>query len=101
MLAEGLRDAFVEHGVPVTALHVGPVVQVMPGVTDATTFSDFLAADQGLYDTFIVEMLRRGQFILPAGRWYISAAHTDADIMETVAAARESLAAIRDAKASA
>ena len=39
-------------------------------------------------------MLRRGQFILPGGRWYISTAHTDEDIAATVAAARDSLAGL-------
>lgn len=93
-LAEGLGDAFAAHGIPATVHQVGPVVQVMTAVEGATSFDEFLNADQGLYDRFIVEMLRRGQFLLPGGRWYISTAHADADIETTIVAAEASLAAL-------
>lgn len=94
LLATGLREAFEEAGHVITVNQVGPVVQVIPEVAHAHDFDAFLRADQGLYDRFIVEMLRRGQFILPGGRWYISTAHTDEDINTTVVAAREALAAL-------
>ncbi|MBK5248604.1 MAG: aspartate aminotransferase family protein [Actinomycetales bacterium] len=92
-LADGLRDAFVRHGVPATVHQVGPVVQCIAGVESARTFDDFLAADQGFYDRLTVQMLRRGLFTLPGGRWYLSTAHTDADIMATVAIIDEALGA--------
>lgn len=94
MLSTGLRDAFEEAGYVVTVNQVGPIVQVIPNVADAYGLDHFLRADQGLYDRFIVEMLRRGEFILPGGRWYISTAHTDDDITATVVSAREALAAV-------
>lgn len=94
LLATGLQEAFEAHGIPVTLHQVGPVAQVVPAVADAQDFDAFMRADQVLYEKFIVEMLRRGQFILPGGRWYISTAHTDDDIETTVAAAREALAAL-------
>ncbi|MFK3677971.1 aspartate aminotransferase family protein [Microbacterium sp. NPDC090218] len=93
-LATGLRSAFREHGIPVTINQVGPVVQCMPGTLDAATFADFLAQDLDMYNRFLVEMLKRGVFALPGGRWYISTAHTPADIAETVNVAADSLAAI-------
>lgn len=94
LLATGLHNAFDDAGHVVTVNQVGPIVQVIPAVADAHDFDAFLRADQGLYDRFIVEMLRRGQFILPGGRWYISTAHTDDDIATTVEAARQALAAV-------
>ena len=94
LLATGLEDAFTHAGHTVTVNQVGPIVQVIPSVANAHDFNAFLGADQGLYDRFIVEMLRRGQFLLPGGRWYISTAHTDDDIATTVAAARQALAAL-------
>jgi glutamate-1-semialdehyde 2,1-aminomutase len=39
-------------------------------------------------------MLRRGQFLLPGGRWYLSTAHTDADVEETLVAARDAIAEV-------
>lgn len=85
-LANGFAEAFARHGVPGTAHHVGPVIQCVPGVGSATTFDDYLAADWDWYDALSVELLRRGVFVLPGGRWYLSTAHTSADIDETVAA---------------
>ncbi|WP_434080492.1 hypothetical protein [Sanguibacter sp. Z1732] len=72
---------------------VGPVVQCAPGVARNNTFTDFMAADQEFYDRFVVQMLRRGVFALPGGRWYISTAHTDEDIAQTVAVIDEALGA--------
>lgn len=93
-LAKGLSAAFIEHGHVATVHQTGPIVQVILNVAEATTFDAFLHADQVLYDDFIVEMLRRGQFLLPGGRWYISTAHTDADIEDTISAANDSLRAL-------
>lgn len=93
-LADGLRDAFEQHGHVVTVNQVGPIVQVLPAIADASTFASFLKADQSLYDAFSIEMLRRGQFLLPGGRWYLSVAHSDDDIQETIAAARQSLGSL-------
>lgn len=93
-LAAGLLQAFNAHSIPVTVHQVGPVVQVISAVVEANTFDEFMRADQDLYDRFIVEMLRRNQFLLPGGRWYISTAHSDEDIEATIVAAHESLAAL-------
>jgi glutamate-1-semialdehyde 2,1-aminomutase len=92
-LAAGMRGAFARRAVPVTVNQVGPVVQIIAGVADARTFADFMAADQEFYDRFTVELLRRGVFTLPGGRWYLSTAHTDGDIATTVGVLDESLAA--------
>lgn len=93
-LAAGLAAAFADSGVSATVHQAGPIVQVIPAVEGAESFQDFLHADQELYDAFLVEMLRRRQFILPGGRWYISTAHSDDDIESTVSAAAESLSAL-------
>lgn len=92
-LADGMRQAFSRHEVPASIHFVGPVLQCVPGVAEASSFDEFMAADQHFYDRLIVQMLRRGLFTLPGGRWYLSTAHTDEDIATTVAAFDESLAA--------
>ncbi len=91
-LAEGMRAAFARQGLPVTVEHAGPVAQVIPAA-DAETFNDYIASDLGFYDRFTVELLRRGVFALPGGRWYISTVHTDDDIAATIAAADEAVPA--------
>lgn len=90
-LADGLLAAFGRHGIPVTVNQVGPIVQCIAGVENSRTFADFMSADVEFYDRLIVQMLRRGVFTLPAGRWYISTAHTDEDIAETVSVINDAL----------
>jgi len=92
-LADGMRAALARHGVPATVSQVGPVVQLLAGVPEGRDFADFIAADQEFYDRLTVAMLRRGLFTLPGGRWYLSTAHTDADIARTVEIIDDSLAA--------
>lgn len=97
-LAAGIRSSFERAGVLGVVNQVASVVQVLPGVATGTSFNDYLAADQVFYDALIVEMLRRGLFTLPGGRWYISSAHTDADIEHTVAVVDDALTALMAAR---
>ena len=93
-LAQGLCKAFTEHGVEVAVNQIGPVVQCAPDLVELNTFADFLKSNWPRYDTVVVELLRRGVFALPGGRWYVSAAHTDADIDRTVTAMNDALGAV-------
>ncbi len=83
-LADGIRAAIARHETVGTVNQVGAVVQVLFGVANGATFSDFMGADQGFYDRVVVQMLRRGVFALPGGRWYLSTAHTAADVATAV-----------------
>ncbi|HZV25939.1 MAG TPA: aspartate aminotransferase family protein [Acidothermaceae bacterium] len=85
-LVSGIRDSFERHGVLGAAHHVGPVVQVAPGIASVGSFSDYLCADWDWYDALTIQLLQRGVFNLPGGRWYISTAHTAEQIDETVEA---------------
>jgi glutamate-1-semialdehyde 2,1-aminomutase len=90
-LADGLGKAFTGHGIDAAINQIGPVVQCAPDVAGVDTFPEFLRSSWSMYDTVVVELLRRGVFALPGGRWYVSTAHTDADIDRTVAAMAEAL----------
>jgi glutamate-1-semialdehyde 2,1-aminomutase len=92
-LADGLREVLDRHDVVGAVNQVGPVVQIVPGTDRCDTFTQFLAGDQQWYDAVIVELLRRGVFVLPGGRWYLSTAHTLADVDSTVTAFDEAVAA--------
>lgn len=94
-LAEGLREALRREEVVGVVNQFGPVVQCGLGVSRLDTFDDFLACDQARYSDLIVELLRRGVFTLPGGRWYLSTAHTDADIDRTIEVFGQSLKAQR------
>lgn len=91
-LAVGLADAAAEARIVMAVNQIGPVVQVGPGVASVETFADFMAIDQRWYDEAIVAMLRRGVFVMPGGRWYLSTAHGVDDVDSTVAAVRDAFA---------
>lgn len=93
-LAAGFREAFAANGVQAAVNQVSGVVQCLPGVSTGASFEDFLKVDQATYDLLTVELLRRGVFALPGGRWYLSTAHSDADIDRTVAAFADSVGAL-------
>jgi glutamate-1-semialdehyde 2,1-aminomutase len=93
LLADGMRSSFASHGVACAVNQVGPVVQCSPGIERCDSFEEFLGTDQEFYDRLSVQLLRRGVFTLPGGRWYLSTAHTDQDIAETLTVLDKALAA--------
>ncbi len=92
-LAEGLRGVLRRTGRRGIAHAVGPVVQVALDIDELASFEDYLRADWTGYDELLVELLRRGQFALPGGRWYLSTAHTAQDVQASVVAFEDALRA--------
>lgn len=78
-----------------TALGEGPVIQLLFTSHERFETPDhFVDADPALYKRFAYEMISRGVLLLPAGKIYISLAHSDADIDTTVSIARDSYRAL-------
>ena len=50
------------------------------------TYRDTIASDKQIWSDFVLALLDEGVMILPDGRWYISAAHSEADIDATLGA---------------
>ncbi|WP_460533268.1 aspartate aminotransferase family protein [Humibacter ginsengiterrae] len=94
-LADGLRHELDIAHVRGLVTHVGPVVQCSLEIADGDGLSYF-RSDQRRYDMVLVEMLRRGVFALPGGRWYLSTVHTRADIDSTVSVFGDALAAVSE-----
>ena len=53
--------------------------------TELRDYRDTLADDTGLLNRFLYRALEQGLHIVPDGRMYVSAAHTDRDIDDTLA----------------
>lgn len=85
-LMSGLIAAATEYGY--TAIASGP------SAIPLLTFAD----DPGLHlqQKFCVEMVRRGVFIHPHHNWFISNAHTQSDVDDTVYIAKQAFAALRE-----
>lgn len=92
-LAAGMRASIEKHGISGVVNQVGPVLQIALGVQSCNSLSEFLGSNQDLYDDLLVNLLRRGVFALPGGRWYLSTAHTAHDIQMTLSAFDSALTA--------
>jgi glutamate-1-semialdehyde 2,1-aminomutase len=58
------------------------------------TYRDHLRADHSGYAQFAARMLEQGIRLIPSGRWYLTCAHTQADIDRTLDAADRVLAGL-------
>ncbi|MFD0616667.1 aspartate aminotransferase family protein [Paenibacillus sp. GCM10027629] len=84
-LADGIRSSLAKHGMKGIVNQVGPVLHMM--FIDADTvneFDTFNTRDAGLYARFAELMLGEGVLLRMNGLWYISTAHTQADINQTL-----------------
>jgi glutamate-1-semialdehyde 2,1-aminomutase len=95
-LAEGLRAAIKEASVPGQVNAAGSLLTVFFCEQPVRNYDDAKKSDTKKFGKFFREMLERGIFLPPSQyeALFVSAAHTDADIDRTIAAARESLAAL-------
>lgn len=93
-LADGMEESLRRRGVIGAVNQVGPVVQCALGIEKIDSFETFMQADQARYSELLVELLRRGVFAVPGGRWYLSTAHDEAMVSDTVHIFDEALEAI-------
>jgi glutamate-1-semialdehyde 2,1-aminomutase len=52
-------------------------------------YRDTISSDLQARDSFIQSMLEAGVYLLPDGRWYVSAAHDERDVVATLSMVRE------------
>lgn len=96
-LAEGLRSALAESGIPGQVNIVGSLLTLFFADQPVRDYATAKTADPARFAGFFREMLNRGIFLPPSQfeALFVSAAHADADIEATISAARASLAAIK------
>ncbi len=85
-LREGIAKEFGKVGIEAVLSGDGPVFQVSFMERAAQNYRDTLASQARLYSDFAIAMLNRGVLVLPDGRWYVSAVHSDEDIDRTLEA---------------
>ena len=95
-LVTGLKAAAAEAGVPFSADSEGGMFGFFLLPRLPQNYSQVMATDGPRFNRLFHGLLERGVYIAPAlyEAGFTSAAHSDADIEETVAAARAALAAI-------
>jgi glutamate-1-semialdehyde 2,1-aminomutase len=95
-LAEQMAEAGREAGLPVVENHVGGMFSLFFSDRDVHTFRDVADADANRFAQFFHAMLRRGVYLAPSPfeAGFLSSAHSDADLEQTLAAAREAFAEV-------
>jgi glutamate-1-semialdehyde 2,1-aminomutase len=88
-LVDGLTAAAKKRGVTVSAQSVGGMFGVYFAATPPTSYAAVMACDKEAFNRFFHAMLEKGVYLAPSAfeAGFVSAAHTDADIAATVAAA--------------
>jgi glutamate-1-semialdehyde 2,1-aminomutase len=95
-LEAGLREAAAAAGVPATVNRVGSMLTSFFAEGPVRDYASAKKSDTARYAAFFRSMLDRGVYLAPSQfeAAFLSTAHTEADVEQTVRAARESLAAI-------
>ncbi len=92
-LAEGLRGALKESGIVGQVNIAGSLLTIFFADKPVNNYTGAKKSDAARFAAFFHGMLDRGIFLAPSQyeALFVSAAHTDADIDRTIAAARETL----------
>jgi glutamate-1-semialdehyde 2,1-aminomutase len=85
-LRDGIAATLRSHGHQVCVAGEGPVFHFSFTDRQPQNYRDLLASDKQKYSDFALALLDEGVLPLPDGRWYLSTAHSDADIDRTLAA---------------
>jgi glutamate-1-semialdehyde 2,1-aminomutase len=95
-LIEGIRRLAAEAEIPFLINGVGSAFHLsFTGRAEMRDYRETLEADTQMRDVFLEAMLQEGVYLLPDGRWYVSAAHTATDVEFTLRAARKALAQVK------
>jgi glutamate-1-semialdehyde 2,1-aminomutase len=84
-IATQVRDSARKVGVAVTANCVGPCVQLFAGATDVPTLQALGSVDKEATLDLTALLLEHGVYTLPRGIMYLSTAHAEQDVEQTLA----------------
>ena len=96
-LCEGLRGAAESAGVPFTTNHAGTMFGgFFTSESNISNYGQVMACDTAEFNRFFHNMLAEGVYLAPASyeAGFMSSAHSEQDIADTVAAAATAMAAL-------
>jgi glutamate-1-semialdehyde 2,1-aminomutase len=90
-LCDGLEAAARDAGVPFTTNRVGGMFGLFFSTEHVDTYAQAIACDTAAFNRFFHAMLERGVYLAPSAfeAGFLSSAHGDAELAQTVAAARD------------
>ena len=95
-LGTGVRKALTDAGIAAEINSIGSLSTIFFTANPVRNYAQAKTSNTKLYARFFREMLQRGIFLAPSQfeAAFVSAAHTEADIDRTIAAARDALKTI-------
>jgi glutamate-1-semialdehyde 2,1-aminomutase len=96
-LCQGLCQAAADAGVPFTTNHVGTMFGgFFTSESSITNYEQVMACDNDAFNRFFHLMLEHGVYLAPASyeAGFMSSAHGEGDIAQTIAAARSAFASL-------
>jgi glutamate-1-semialdehyde 2,1-aminomutase len=96
-LIDGLALAAKEHGIAFSAQHVGGMFGLYFSDAPPQSYAEAMQCDKDTFNRFFHAMLDEGIYLAPSAfeAGFVSAAHSGADIDQTIAAARKVFAALK------
>lgn len=96
-LADGLLQAAAAEGVPVSVNQIGSLLTLFFTDQQVVDYKTAVLSDQGKYARFHRNMLDRGIYLPPSQFecWFLSTAHTEADLEKTLEVSRSAFRAVR------
>jgi glutamate-1-semialdehyde 2,1-aminomutase len=96
LLMSGFQEVAEEYSLPLAVQGVGAIFHVAftesPGIFD---YRDYWRCDTKRYAQLVVALAEQNIRVVPRGVWYLSAAHTQDDVAETLEGFEKALSAIR------
>lgn len=95
-LMAGMKQAAQQAGVTFSAQSVGGMFGLYFSASNPTSYAEMMLADKNAFNKFFHSMLDSGIYLGPSAfeAGFVSAAHTDADIEQTVQAASKAFASL-------
>jgi glutamate-1-semialdehyde 2,1-aminomutase len=93
-LMDGLSELAAERGIPLHVQGLGAVFNTSFGVDDVQSYRDYRYADADRQRAFLRGLIDRGVRVTTRGTWFLSAAHSDADIEQTLEAAADAFGSL-------
>lgn len=96
-LCDGLEAAAADAGIALTTNRVGGMFGLFFSAEKVDTYAQAVACDGDTFNRFFHAMLERGVYLAPSAfeAGFMSSAHDDAVISQTIAAAREAFQVLR------
>jgi glutamate-1-semialdehyde 2,1-aminomutase len=99
-LKVGLRKVAEQHDEHFRIQGEGPVFQAFCTEQDPANYPDVLQTNRARSRRFGLELIKRGFFLNPGDKFYVSLAHDESDVDRTLEAASEAIVAVQETASS-